>query len=184
MKYFRQVHAHWIAASVEDLKMELAANERAWLHDEKRQNTVRVQRHTQSIFLRGVKKLPGELRNSSDIHESADSRLAALFPKSMECIRRIAAERGGELCRALYARLEPNAVVYPHVDGGSYYACRDRYHLVIDSPSGSILRCGGEEVRMQNGELWWFDNKVLHDSENASDVWRTHLIFDLLPLAS
>ncbi|MEO0968094.1 MAG: aspartyl/asparaginyl beta-hydroxylase domain-containing protein [Cyanobacteria bacterium J06639_18] len=34
---------------------------------------------------------------------------------------------------------------------------------------------------MQEGELWWFDNKQPHESFNASEQWRIHLIFDVLP---
>ena len=34
---------------------------------------------------------------------------------------------------------------------------------------------------MQEGELWWFDNKQYHESYNESDDWRIHYIFDLLP---
>jgi hypothetical protein len=32
---------------------------------------------------------------------------------------------------------------------------------------------------MREGELWWFDNKQPHDSVNASDEWRIHVIFDI-----
>jgi hypothetical protein len=182
MKYFRQIHAPWIAEPLPKLKQELALNDDRWLQNEKRQRTVRVQRHTQTIFLRGVKRLAGDITDSKDIQDSGESSLAPLFPQAMDFIRRIALENHGELSRALYVRLNPHSVVYAHVDDGSYYASRDRYHLVIESYAGSIMKCGGEEVTMRSGELWWFDNKTLHESENASDEWRTHLIFDLLPL--
>jgi hypothetical protein len=182
MKYFRQIHTAWIAETLPKLKQELALNDDRWLYNQTRQKTVRVQRHTRTIFLRGVKRIPGDTTDSSEIQDSVEASSARLFPEAMACLRKIALEHHAELCRALYVRLTPRSVVYPHTDGGSYYAVRDRYHLVIESHGGSILRCGGEEVTMLNGELWWFDNKTLHESENASDEWRTHLIFDLLPL--
>ncbi len=34
---------------------------------------------------------------------------------------------------------------------------------------------------MQTGELWWFDNKQMHEARNDSDEDRIHFIFDLLP---
>ena len=40
---------------------------------------------------------------------------------------------------------------------------------------------GGETVRMQEGELWWFDNKAVHDAFNPSAEGRIHVIFDVLP---
>jgi hypothetical protein len=32
---------------------------------------------------------------------------------------------------------------------------------------------------MAEDELWWFNNKVPHESINMSNRWRVHLIFDL-----
>jgi hypothetical protein len=34
---------------------------------------------------------------------------------------------------------------------------------------------------MQEGELWWFDNKAVHEARNDGQEDRIHLIFDLLP---
>ena len=60
---------------------------------------------------------------------------------------------------------------------------RDRYHLVLRSAAGSWLKAGDEEVRMREGELWWFDNKQMHEAMNDGDQDRIHMIFDLLPRA-
>jgi len=92
-----------------------------------------------------------------------------------------AEEMNCHLSRATIVRLKPQSQVFRHIDEGSYYFLRDRYHLALQSPTGSILRSGGEEVRMREGELWWFDNKQYHESCNESDDWRIHYIFDLLP---
>ena len=85
------------------------------------------------------------------------------------------------LSRATIVRLKPKSQVFRHIDEGSYYFLRDRFHLVLQSSTGSVLMSGGEEVRMQEGELWWFDNKQYHESYNESGDWRIHYIFDLLP---
>ena len=34
---------------------------------------------------------------------------------------------------------------------------------------------------MREGELWVFNNKVVHSAENVSDQIRVHLIFDIKP---
>jgi hypothetical protein len=94
----------------------------------------------------------------------------------------LASDLGGDLGRAKFARLPPGARVLPHVDRGEYYACRDRYHLVVDSDGQSVLTAGNEEIRMRTGELWWFDNKKVHSASNGSDRARTHLVFDLMPV--
>jgi len=181
MKNFRRVEAVFVAPSMPLLKEELRRNDSLWMVDQSRQQRISVQRHTQSIFLRGLVRNPGSTQSSNDIQESALTRFAPSFPATLEFLKRVAEHEDGELCRALYVRLSPHSVVYPHVDKGSYYACRDRYHLVMDSPGGSYMKCEGEEVVMQAGELWWFNNKIVHESANPSDEWRVHLIFDLFP---
>ena len=85
------------------------------------------------------------------------------------------------MSRATIVRLKPKSQVSRHIDVGSYYLIRDRFHLVLHSSAGSVLMSGGEQVRMQEGELWWFDNKQYHEAYNESDEWRIHYIFDLLP---
>ena len=66
---------------------------------------------------------------------------------------------------------------------GEYYRLHERHHLVLRSSLGSWLRAGEEEVRMREGELWWFDNRAVHEAFNDGDEDRIHLIFDLLPRA-
>ena len=95
----------------------------------------------------------------------------------------LADETGSQLSRATIVRLKPQSQVSRHTDAGSYYLIRNRYHLVLYSSAGSVLMSGGEQVRMQAGELWWFDNKQYHEAFNESEEWRIHYIFDLLPKA-
>jgi len=116
----------------------------------------------------------------NDVHESEPTPTAARFPVSVALLSRLAGQLGGVLGRALLVRLAPSSIVYPHIDEGEYYRIRDRYHYVIDSPSGSVLTAGDEAMTMKAGELWWFDNKQMHSSRNDGSGWRVHLIFDLL----
>ena len=95
-------------------------------------------------------------------------------------LKALAARQGAELGRAKLVMLPAGRRVYPHIDRGEYYRVRDRYHLVIRSTAGSWLRAGDEEVTMQEGELWWFDNKAMHEAWNHGDQDRLHLIFDML----
>lgn len=50
--------------------------------------------------------------------------------------------------------------VYPHVARGEHYRARDRFHVILAS------------------ELWWFDNKQVHEARNDSVSERIHLIFE------
>lgn len=178
---FYRIELPWLDSVLPNLRRELQENDSLWLVDEGRQNRISVQRHTQSIFLRRALRPRLYQGSMNDVHASGPARMASQFPCAIDLLHRIANALEGDLGRALYVRLLPNCVVYPHVDEGSYYAVRNRYHLVIQSPEGSLLRCEEEEVRMQEGEIWWFDNKKMHSSKNLSSEMRTHLIFDLLP---
>ena len=44
-------------------------------------------------------------------------------------------------------------------------------------------KIAGEDARMREGELWWFDNKQEHEAFNDGEADRIHFIFDLLPRA-
>ncbi len=179
MRHFRQVVLPGLDETLKILREEVSRNDSLWSEDQSRQSRIQVQRHTQSIPLRAVDRKSGEKRKTEDIHESRATRFAAAFPATMSFLWHIADHVQGSLERALYVRLLPQAVVYPHIDAGAYYATRDRYHFVLISDSGSHLKSGDEEVVMHPGELWWFDNKALHESANPSDQWRVHLIFDI-----
>src|SRR5450631_598574 len=178
---FQRIDVSWLPGLADAVRAEVECNDAAWLLDIGRQQNITVQRHTQSIFLRrGVRPRESHVR-LNDVHESEPTPAASSFPVIVNLLSRLSAQVGGALGRALLVRLAPESVVYPHVDEGAYYRVRDRYHYVIDSPSGSILTAGDETVTMKTGELWWFDNKQLHSSRNDGSGWRVHLIFDLLP---
>jgi hypothetical protein len=180
-KHFQCWDVPWVTLCVPDLLHEVRNNDDLWLADQSRQRKIKVQQHTQSIFLRGAVRVQGDPSSSNDIQESAPARYACRFPATIELLNRIATHFNAELCRALYVRLLPFSEVLPHVDGGSYYLTRNRYHLVVYSIDGSIMTCENEQVIMYPGELWSFNNKLRHESKNASPEWRVHLIFDLLP---
>ena len=176
MKYFRLVRS---GIDVAGLLEEVRSHEEAWLLDTGRQNKIRVQRDTNAIFLRTAVHRP-----DLPINENQESRLTSVakrFPKALAFMTGFAREMNCELSRATIVRLKPHSRVFRHIDEGSYYFLRDRFHLVLQSATGSALMSGGEEVRMQEGELWWFDNKQFHESRNDSGEWRIHYIFDLLP---
>lgn len=179
MKHFRRLDIPAPDKTRTILQKEVALNEHLWSLDSSRQNRISVQRHTQSIPLRVADRKPGDKRTIEDIHGSRVAPFSAAFPMTMSFLLTVAQQLKGSLERALYVRLLPRSIVYPHIDEGAYYASTDRYHYVVISTGGSLLKAGNEEVTMRPGELWWFDNKALHESANLSDEWRVHLIFDI-----
>jgi outer membrane protein assembly factor BamB/orotate phosphoribosyltransferase len=175
MKYFKLIRS---GIDVAPLLDEVLSQPDAWLADTARQDKIRVQRDTNTIFLRSAVPRP-----DLPVNENQESRLTPasnLFPKALSFMDAFAREMNCQLSRATIVRLKPESQVFRHIDAGSYYFLRDRFHLVLQSAAGSVLMSGGEEVRMSEGELWWFDNKQYHESYNESGEWRIHYIFDLL----
>jgi len=154
---------------------------RAWLADTSRQDRIAVQRETNSIFLRAAVHRPDLPVNENQ--ESEPTKIASAFPLAMDFLKRIEIATKCAPSRATIVRLKPRSQVGLHIDGGAYYLIRQRFHFVLHSPTGSVLRSGAEEAPMRTGELWWFDNRQHHSAFNESEDRRIHYIFDLLPPA-
>lgn len=179
MQYFRKLAVDRDVGPILD---EITGHSSAWAAQTGRQR-IRVQAEANAIPLRGLRRSRIMGRRRRDVHESRFTTLADRFPETVSVLRQFAQELNGTLGRAKIASLPPAAKVLPHSDRGQYYKARNRYHFVIQSRNGSLLRAGDEEVRMQTGELWWFDNKAIHSAANDSEHPRIHLIFDLFPNA-
>lgn len=64
-----------------------------------------------------------------------------------------------------------------HIDIGEYYQTRDRYHLAIQGTYDYTV--GGETVRVEPGDLIWFNNKLSHGTKNVGDCIRITFVFDV-----
>ena len=160
---------------------EVASVNDAWGIATTRQEKIEVQREALAIPLRGLRKSAIGDRQRRDVHESRWTSGSQRFPLACQFLLEIAQELDSRLSRAKIVCLPAGRRVYPHIDRGEYYAVRHRYHLVLRSTLGSWLKAGDEEIRMHEGELWWFDNKQIHEAHNDGDQDRIHMIFDLLP---
>ena len=154
-----------------------------WALSTGRQDKIAVQREARAIPLRGLRKSAIAGRQRRDVHESRWTNGSADFPIARDFLQGFAEAQDSLLGRAKIVCLPAGKRVYPHVDRGDYYRVRNRYHLVLRSTHGSWLRAADEEVRMRAGELWWFDNKQMHEAYNDGEEDRIHLIFDMLPRA-
>jgi outer membrane protein assembly factor BamB/orotate phosphoribosyltransferase len=177
MNFFRLIRS---AIDLSPLAEEVRSQEHLWLADTGRQDKIRVQRDTNTIFLRSA--VARQDLHINENQETCTTATAQFFPKALAVMTEFAAEMNCLLSRAAIVRLKPKSRVLRHIDEGSYYFLRDRFHLVLQSSTGSSMMSGGEQVLMREGELWWLDNKQFHESQNDSGEWRIHYIFDLLPI--
>ena len=178
MKYFRRLRSDIDPAP---FLAEIAAVDKAWDASTGRQDKIAVQREAMAIPLRGLSKSAIGDRKRRDVHESRWTTGSKRYPLACQFLEDTAQDQDSLLSRAKIVCLPAGRRVYPHIDRGEYYRVRNRFHLVLRSAAGSWLKAGDEEVRMQEGELWWFDNKQVHEAFNDGDQDRIHMIFDLLP---
>ncbi len=163
------------------ISLEVERNNNLWGGNTSREDNLKVQRETNTIFLRSTKKpLPNGVFGE-DFHVDGETSVASNFPVLMDTLYQFAKTVNGSLARATIVRLKPSGRVYPHIDEGDYYKYRDRYHIVVKSLDGSEMVSGGEFVTWKQGEFWWFDNKKCHEAFNQSNEYRVHIIFDILP---
>lgn len=177
MRYFRRIKS---GIDPQPFLDEIASVDGAWEVATGRQEKIEVQREALAIPLRGLRKSAIGDRQRRDVHETRWTTGSKLYPTARRFLKDFAREQNALLSRAKIVCLPAGKRVYPHIDRGAYYAARGRFHLVLRSTSGSWLKAGDEEVRMREGDLWWFDNKQMHEAFNDGDEDRIHMIFDLL----
>jgi hypothetical protein len=178
MRYFKRIKT---GVEVQRFLDEIGGVSDAWNLSTGRQSKIAVQREADAIPIRGLVKSMIAGRKRRDVQESRYTRISRRFHVARGFLEAFAAEHDAKPGRGKLVRLKAGNRVYPHIDRGEYYALRDRYHLILRSAAGSYLKCGEEEIRMQEGEIWWFDNKQVHEAYNDGDSDRIHFIFDLLP---
>lgn len=79
--------------------------------------------------------------------------------------------------RCGFLSLPVGGKVGKHIDIGSYYQTRDRYHLCIQGRY--IYHVGDDSVVVEPGTLFWFNNKLPHGAENIGDMVRITFVFDV-----
>jgi hypothetical protein len=85
---------------------------------------------------------------------------------------------GKEIHRCGFLSLPINEIVGAHIDEGTYYLTRDRYHLSILGRYQYFV--GNETVIVEPGTLLWFNNKLPHGAVNIANEVRITFVFDIL----
>ena len=83
----------------------------------------------------------------------------------------------GKFYRCGFLSLPVGGTVGLHIDEGTYYQNKDRYHLAIQGTYRYFV--GDEYVDVEPGTLLWFNNKLKHGTENTGDCTRITFVFDV-----
>jgi hypothetical protein len=141
----------------------------------------------ESIILRfpprSVHETEETLKNhlaSIDQHENVDQPVYKLLPEARSLVSPLMAYVHGErLGRVMINKIKPGGQIFPHADTPVHAEYWDRFHIVLQSSPGVLFRCGDEQVYMETGSCWWFNNKLEHEVINNSATDRIHMIVDI-----
>jgi hypothetical protein len=85
---------------------------------------------------------------------------------------------------AFFARLQPEAFVTPHGDGGPFLQHIHRLHVPITTNDKSKYVIEEETMHWEIGKMYEFDNMRMHEAYNHGDTDRVHLIINLYPVGT
>jgi len=120
----------------------------------------------------GVVEHPGQYVGNSEL-----STNTPLYYKHTEIIAWLKRNNLKNHSRAAFLRLEPKGEVGQHIDEGTYYLTRDRYHLAIKGKYRYTV--GGESAVVEPGTFLWFNNKMMHGTEVLGEDERITFVFDI-----
>jgi len=78
--------------------------------------------------------------------------------------------------RCGFLALPPGEQVGLHIDEGTYYLSKDRYHLSIQGEYEYTV--GDESIIVKPGTLLWFNNKLPHKAVNVGEGVRITFVID------
>jgi hypothetical protein len=117
----------------------------------------------------------------------------AALPQAVPIVFGLMARVMGEhLGRAFISRMAPGVCIPPHTDRileaerqfpdkvppAVYFS---RYQIALKASPGVVFRAEDEEVFMEPGTIWWFNNEVVHEVRNHSAEDRISLVVDIRP---
>lgn len=122
------------------------------------------------LIMGGVNK-PGELAFNTEICIKAPA-----YDRHTEVFK-ILNKYFKKYRRCAFLKLPVGQEVGFHIDEGTYYATKDRYHLSIQGKYRYTV--GDETIIVEPGTLFWFNNKLPHSAVNIGDVPRITFVFDV-----
>lgn len=153
-----------------------------WQINNTRAQNISHHQHTRTILLRTTPNRTEEYVAHDGVHESLPTPYVAVLSSVHDLVLDFAKRHNYALGRVAVVKMRPRSQSYRDFDSEVYLRGRDRFHLVLQAGGGNMLSSGVESVEAKPGELWFFDNSVMHRAHNQADQERIHVIFDGYPL--
>lgn len=87
--------------------------------------------------------------------------------------------KGERLGRVMINRVRPGGRIFPHADTPAHCDYYTRHHVVLQTSPGANIRCADEQIHMEIGAVYWFNNKLEHEVMNNGAVDRIHMVVDI-----
>ena len=118
----------------------------------------------------------GDFSTFGDEHDSVWYSSSNLLPVKRLLFQIMAEVDGERLGGVLITKLPPHGVIHPHIDGGWHAGYYDKYYVPIQSSKGDVFGFEDGDVIPSEGDVWWFNNSVVHWVKNETDNYRFSLI--------
>jgi hypothetical protein len=91
----------------------------------------------------------------------------------------MSAVQGERLGRVMINKVSPGGRIFAHADTQEQTSYYTRFHIVLHGLPGAVLKAGDEQINMNTGECFWFDNSQLHEVINNSADDRVSMVIDI-----
>jgi Aspartyl/Asparaginyl beta-hydroxylase len=142
---------------------------------------------TQTIMLRfpvkRVLETEEELKRADSIydqHENIDYPAYKILHEARPLVMNLFGAMAGErLGRVMINRILPGGRIFPHADTPEHADYYTRFHIVLHGLPGCVIYCDNEQMDMRTGDVFWFNNKLLHEVRNNSADDRVSMVVDI-----
>jgi len=157
----------------------LAQEDAAWLEEEYRQKTYHHHDQTRSIVL--VFTDGSNWPDSDVLQGSGWERLADVAVPVMQEIIKKHYPTGGEVIRAMAARLMAGGKIKSHRDVHESFHCGHRIHVPITTNPRVCFTIDGRPYQFKVGQAYEINNQKQHSVTNRGTEDRITFIFDYIP---
>ena len=87
----------------------------------------------------------------------------------------------GRIIRAMAAKLVAGGKIDPHRDAHPSFGCGHRIHVPITTNPRVRFTVDGRPFKLEVGQAYEINNKLMHSVANKGTTDRIHFIFDYVP---
>ena len=138
-----------------------------------------LERGYADIEVGNLQLIMGAIKKKEDfVGDSELNKPTPAYQRHTEILKIVKRELPGrDVHRCGFLSLPVDGYVGAHIDEGTYYQTRDRYHISIAGQYQYFV--GNESVIVDPGTLLWFNNKEPHGTVNLGEETRITCVFDM-----